>query len=222
MIRFVIRLLAAVLLLTTDAGAQSGSPLKLDWKNLLPQGDGLKDPLDTLNIDQSLEFDNVIWSKNPEPDESEQERKDATAAGKKSAAILGKQGIDVEDLYARYQKWNAYVAKRNETIVVKYNRKRISMSGYLLPLEFSDKGSKEFLLVPFIGACIHVPPPPTNQTVFIHTKKPYMSDDLFEPVRVTGQMSAKRLSKSMSLGDGTSRISAGYTVSGANIVDYTE
>ena len=220
MIRFAIQLLAAVLLLTTQASAKSGSPLKLEWKNLLPQGSGLKNPLDALTVDQALEFDNIIWARNPEPGESPEDRKEALATGKQSAAVLSKQGIDVDGLYAKLQKWNAYVKKRNETIVVKFNRKQISLAGYLLPLEFSEKGTNEFLLVPFVGACIHVPPPPTNQTVFIHTKKLYMTDDLYRPVWVTGKMNAKRLNKSLSLGGGTSKISAGYTVSGANIVGY--
>ena len=222
MIRFVIQLLMAALLLTTEAAAQSDSSLKLKWENLLPQDKALINPIDALNVDQALEFDNVIWSKNPEQGESPQDRKEAIAAGKKSAALLAKQGIDVEALYAKYQKWNAYVAKRNETVVSKYNRKKISLAGYLLPLEFSDKGSKEFLLVPFIGACIHVPPPPINQTVFIHTEKPYVSGDLYEPVWVTGKMNAKKLSKSLSLVDGTSKVSVGYTVSGAKIVGYKD
>jgi len=43
-----------------------------------------------------------------------------------------------------------------------------------------------FILVPFVGACIHVPPPPANQLVFVTTEKPYESEGLYEPVNVIG------------------------------------
>ncbi len=43
-----------------------------------------------------------------------------------------------------------------------------------------------FILVPFVGACVHVPPPPANQLVFVTTEVPYESSGLFEPVNVTG------------------------------------
>ena len=46
------------------------------------------------------------------------------------------------------------------------------MPGYLLPLEFSGKLVSEFLLVPWVGACIHTPPPPPNQIVHVKTDKP--------------------------------------------------
>ena len=42
------------------------------------------------------------------------------------------------------------------------------------------------LLVPYVGACIHVPPPPPNQLVLVSTNMPYESKGLFEPVNVTG------------------------------------
>ena len=49
-------------------------------------------------------------------------------------------------------------------------------------------GGIEFLLVPFVGACIHVPPPPPNQMVHALTEKPYEMEGLFEPVYAVGTM----------------------------------
>jgi len=213
-------LMASIMTATGATAVQARSPLKLEWKNLLPQSAASKNPLSVLTIDQQLEFDNINWARNPEPGETPEDRVDALKEGAKSTAILKKQGIDVYALYAKTQRWKKDAAKRNQTIVRKYNSKRISMAGYLLPLEFSDKGVREFLLVPYVGACIHVPPPPINQTVYVHTKKPVMVDDLYAPVWVTGRMKAKRLSKSLYLGDGKANVGAGYTVSGARIVGY--
>ena len=72
-------------------------------------------------------------------------------------------------------------------VVTAYNDKTIRMPGYLVPLDFGSEGSKQFLLVPYVGACIHVPPPPPNQIVLVTTEEPYQSQGLFEPVWVTGR-----------------------------------
>ena len=42
------------------------------------------------------------------------------------------------------------------------------------------------MLVPYVGACIHVPPPPANQLVLVTTETPYEVDGLFSAVTVTG------------------------------------
>ena len=43
----------------------------------------------------------------------------------------------------------------------------IRIPGYVVPLEESKAGLKEFLLVPYFGACIHTPPPPSNQIIHV-------------------------------------------------------
>ncbi|MBO4335911.1 MAG: DUF3299 domain-containing protein [Desulfovibrio sp.] len=44
----------------------------------------------------------------------------------------------------------------------------IALQGFVVPLERdADNKLSEFLLVPYFGACIHVPPPPANQIVYV-------------------------------------------------------
>lgn len=62
----------------------------------------------------------------------------------------------------------------------------VRIRGYLVPLEYDGTQVISGLLVPYIGACIHVPPPPPNQLVFITTEDPYEGAGLFEPVSITG------------------------------------
>ena len=64
----------------------------------------------------------------------------------------------------------------------------IKMPGFIIPMEQSTAGVTSFVLVPYVGACIHVPPPPPNQLVFVTTETPWSGDDLWEAVWVTGQM----------------------------------
>ncbi|NRB00243.1 MAG: DUF3299 domain-containing protein, partial [Rhodobacteraceae bacterium] len=67
-----------------------------------------------------------------------------------------------------------------------FNDQTVRMPGYLLPLDFEGMAMTTGLLVPYVGACIHVPPPPPNQLVFLTTETPYELQGLFEPVWVTG------------------------------------
>lgn len=67
-----------------------------------------------------------------------------------------------------------------------YNGMTVRMPGFVVPLEFDATGVSSFILAPFVGACIHVPPPPANQLVLVDTARPYEMTDLFDPVEVTG------------------------------------
>jgi hypothetical protein len=64
----------------------------------------------------------------------------------------------------------------------------IKMPGYIIPIDQSIDGVTSFVLVPYVGACLHTPPPPANQLVFVTTNKPWPSDNLWDAVWVTGQM----------------------------------
>lgn len=67
----------------------------------------------------------------------------------------------------------------------------VKIGGYVVPLDFKATKITEFLLVPFVGACIHVPPPPANQIVYVKAKDGFTVKGEFDPVYVTGKMSAK-------------------------------
>lgn len=67
-----------------------------------------------------------------------------------------------------------------------WNGETVEISGFIVPLDYEGTGVTAFMLVPYVGACIHVPPPPANQLVFVTTEEPYESEGLFEAVTVTG------------------------------------
>lgn len=74
--------------------------------------------------------------------------------------------------------------KLNETL----NGAYIKMPGFIIPFDVSADGVREFMLVPYVGACIHTPPPPANQLVMVNTEKPWPGDQLWEAVWVTGML----------------------------------
>ncbi|WP_243721878.1 DUF3299 domain-containing protein [Meridianimarinicoccus aquatilis] len=71
-----------------------------------------------------------------------------------------------------------------------WNGKVVRIPGYIVPIDYRGTGVVAFILVPYVGACVHVPPPPANQLVLVTTDKPYESVGLFEAVQVTGVFGA--------------------------------
>jgi hypothetical protein len=64
----------------------------------------------------------------------------------------------------------------------------IKIPGFIIPIDQSTAGVTKFVLVPYVGACLHTPPPPPNQLVFVNPITPWPSNNLWDAVWVTGQM----------------------------------
>jgi hypothetical protein len=75
-------------------------------------------------------------------------------------------------------------------VVAALDGKRVRIGGYVVSLDFDATRVKEFLLVPFVGACIHVPPPPANQIVYVKSEVGFEVSGMFDPVWVTGTLKA--------------------------------
>ncbi|MEO8443764.1 MAG: DUF3299 domain-containing protein [Gammaproteobacteria bacterium] len=86
----------------------------------------------------------------------------------------------------------AYVPLYTYNPVASLDGKYVKLPGYIVPLE-SDAGGMldEFLLVPYYGACIHVPPPPPNQIVYVKLKKPFNLKSMADPYTITGTITTK-------------------------------
>ena len=69
----------------------------------------------------------------------------------------------------------------------------VKLPGYIVPLDVTEEGRvTEFLLVPYYGACIHVPPPPPNQIIHVTLATPIALGDLWDPYRLAGRLQVKR------------------------------
>ncbi len=88
----------------------------------------------------------------------------------------------------------------------------ITLAGYVIPLEFTSSGVTDFVLVPFVGACIHVPPPPPNQLIFVTAESPWPNGNLWDAVLVTGTLRASLKS--------TEVANVGYEITGARVETY--
>lgn len=69
------------------------------------------------------------------------------------------------------------------------NGATVKIPGFIVPLDVGKDGTvSEFFLVPYFGACIHVPPPPPNQIVYVKAPKGIALDSIYEAYWVTGRM----------------------------------
>ena len=82
----------------------------------------------------------------------------------------------------RYQQ-----ALNSSRIVSEMNGSAIRIPGFIVPLEFNDKQTiTQFFLVPWFGACIHLPPPPPNQIILTNYPKGLKLESLYEPFWISG------------------------------------
>ena len=135
---------------------------------------------------------------------------------------LREQGVDVDGLLGEIDVLVSEMARSSREVRTELDGKVVKIPGYALPLEHSGVAVKEFLLVPYVGACIHVPPPPENQMVLVRLEEPFVPENLYIPVWVIGRMEAKRMVSELRLVDGTSDISSGYAITSGKIEPYTE
>jgi len=68
------------------------------------------------------------------------------------------------------------------------NGAEVRIPGFVVPLEREGNALREFLLVPYFGACIHVPPPPANQIVHVVSAKPIPGTATMDAVWVSGKL----------------------------------
>ncbi|MDH1065595.1 DUF3299 domain-containing protein [Pseudomonas sp. GD03985] len=101
----------------------------------------------------------------------------------------------------------------NAPVVQALNDQRIKLPGYIVPLDVTEEGRvTEFLFVPYFGACIHVPPPPSNQIVHVTTELGVLMDALYQPFWIEGPLKVEARGSEM----GT----AGYQMAAEKIYPY--
>jgi len=90
----------------------------------------------------------------------------------------------------------------------------VRIPGFVVPLEDSKDGLKEFLLVPYFGACIHSPPPPANQIVHVLPKSPAKGLRSMDAVWITGTLTTGRTDSYMG--------AASYRIEAVAVAPYSE
>ena len=205
--------------------AQASTPKAVEttWQDLLPPGPAPKDPFHNLTPDQRFDIETIAWVRSLNAEQLKIEQNQQSIQDAKKYEVQFKQaGLDVDQLLKDYEIWDREIVRRSQEVNTGLNGKSVRLAGYLLPLNFSEDGNTEFLLVPYVGACIHVPPPPPNQIVYVTLPKKKIVRDLYTAVWIHGPMLTKAASKELYLIDGSSDISVGYHINATGYEPYVE
>ena len=98
-------------------------------------------------------------------------------------------------------------------VVPEIDGRRIRLPGYIVPLGITEAMEvEEFLLVPYFGACIHVPPPPSNQIVHVRSTSGIKLADLYQPFWITGVVQVEQVESELA--------NAGYRIEEAGVEPY--
>ncbi len=215
-------LVGVVLILIQVFSAQAGTPRTLDWEDLTPSMDDLAKRFDHLTDEQlgnlnelhslkqwrQVVGDKVIVSDGVKEEIAELEE------------ILQAQNLDVEDLLVKFEAAMSEYKRRSNQPVRALDDKDVRLPGYVLPLEFDGTAVSEFFLVPYVGACIHTPPPAANQIVLVKLNQTYKPDGLYEPVWVTGKMKIVKSQHELGYRDGVGSVTSTYQLNGIRIAPF--
>ncbi|OED41297.1 hypothetical protein AB833_09785 [Chromatiales bacterium (ex Bugula neritina AB1)] len=100
-------------------------------------------------------------------------------------------------------------------VVPELDGQRVRIPAYITPLEYnSDSMIKEFLLVPYVGACIHTPPPPANQIVHAQSPEAIKFAGMYEPVIAIGTLRTETVKSDIA--------ESGYRLEVEEVLPYTQ
>jgi hypothetical protein len=87
--------------------------------------------------------------------------------------------------------------------------------GFVVPLKTTeDMRILEFFLVPYYGACIHVPPPPPNQIIHVKYKEGFKLEALYDPVWIEGTLKVEKTENDIA--------SSSYSIVAEDVSPYEE
>lgn len=168
-----------VLLMVTSAGTSADSDntqssekgvfKTVEWTDLMPESDliALSNPPDYINEVEDGSFEDQL-----------------------DGQFQNTIDTPIND---RYQQ-----ALVSTSVIDELDGKSIRIPGFIVPLEFNDDQTiTQFFLVPFFGACIHVPPPPPNQIIFVSYPKGLKLDALYDPFWISGVVKTTLLENEM-------------------------
>jgi len=202
------------------APAAAAEPVRqITWQSLVPQVEIYNDPFLKLTPEQKLDLVVVARTRQLQSEGvsvTPEQRERLTNALKR----LEKDRIDTDGLLAMRSEIAAKRKRAMEAVNEDLNGQHVRLAGYVLPLEMGGSKITEFLLVPYVGACIHEPVPPANQIVRVKFERGFEVEGRFTPVWVQGRMITQIGESELFLMDGTASIPSSYTLEAGSIENY--
>lgn len=133
--------------------------------------------------------------------------------------LLAGQGIDVATIDRFHADMMSSFVYKTENIRKELNGKLIGIPGYLLPLNKKNELATEFLLVPWLGECMHNPRA-KNQVIHVSVKNGYQCISDYDYVIVEGQIYVEDKASELYLEGDSANIPSGYSILHGRIMPY--
>jgi len=215
-----ITIISLLLALPCTAAAQPARELR--WQDLAPPMSRFDDPFVALSPEQKIDLAMVSVVRQLQARNDPALGPEQMKSYNETLARLKKAKVDVDGLLAKRAELMEKRLREAEAVNEKLNGQQVRIPGYLLPLEMDGKKVTEFLLVPYVGACIHSPAPPPNQIVHVKHAKGVEAQGLFTPVWVQGVLRTVRGERKLNFVDGAANIPTGYALDARTVEPYRE
>ena len=158
--RFLALSLLVMLPFTATRGAEEAGYRTMEWIELMPEDD----------LEALLN-----------PPEYIAEVEDGSSEDQISSQLQSSIAAASDD---RYQQ-----ALVSTSVVEALNGQAVRIPGFIVPLEFDDDQTiTQFFLVPYFGACLHMPPPPPNQIILVNFPEGMQLEALYTPFWISGEL----------------------------------
>ncbi|MEE4189063.1 MAG: DUF3299 domain-containing protein, partial [Roseobacter sp.] len=195
--------------------AFAGAERVIQWDDLMPNAAAYDDPFLNLSAEQQADLQDVLTE-----DIARLEQRDDPVLEEAAQAArdrLSAAGLDVDVLLDQYffgaQPSDAHASDVTTGLL----GKDVTIYGYVLPLRWESGRVVAFFLVPWVGACIHTPPPPPNQIVYVEMPGGLALKHQFEPMNIKGELRHSLQSYDLFLIDGRQQVPAAYELAGAEV-----
>ncbi|SHJ79210.1 ABC-type nickel/cobalt efflux system, permease component RcnA [Rubritalea squalenifaciens DSM 18772] len=212
----------ALVLVASTATAQEPTPKETSWEQLLPESEEpFDDPFAKLSEEQLLDLSRVarfrrLREKDAIPSDGATAKQVETII-----AEFAEVGIDVDWILSQRERVTRRRERRMTQVDESLVGQEIRIPGYMLPLRSDESGIMEFLLVPWVGACVHTPPPPPNQMIHVTVPGGTKDRGRFAALWLEGKLELKPEEYDLFLVDGSARVKVSFSMTTDRLSDYS-
>jgi hypothetical protein len=122
-----------------------------------------------------------------------------------SVEALGNLG-ESDDQVKRFEE-----ALKSTRVIEAFDQRRIRIPGFIVPLESNEQQQvTQFFIVPYFGACLHLPPPPPNQIIYVEYSDGLELTTLYDPYWFEGTLAIDHTQKELGDSAYTLRLDDAY------------
>ncbi|MDW4551582.1 DUF3299 domain-containing protein [Defluviimonas sp. D31] len=130
---------------------------------------------------------------------------------------LSAAGHDIEGLLA--QRWGVAEARKRALFATNpdLHETAAMIEGFLIPAGTDEDGLRVGYLVPQVGMCSHMPPPPPNQLIRVTFDAAFPAPNLYTPVTVAGLLAVDETDATIFVLDGEVRMSSMWNLDATEV-----